>query len=268
MKTIILTILSMAATICAAQNFQGKAIYKTHSKVKVTVKGNDALQKQIEAQMRKKSQKTYTLYFNTKASVYKQEAQLTKPESNSSGINISVGEGKEVLYKNIQEKNYTQQKDFFGKTFLISDSLKMPKWEMLDEQKGIGSYNCYKAIWKQERTVDKLDKETGKFKPVLDTLITSVWYTPEIPVSNGPEMLCGLPGLILEVQRGKLTIACSEVVLNTDEKIQIAAPQKGKKVNHKEFEDIKTKKIEEMNKRYKNKRKGDDKNTISITIEK
>lgn len=268
MKTLIVIILSILSTVCAAQDFQGRAVYKTHSKVKVTVKGNDALQKQIEEQMRKSSQKTYNLYFNSKESLYKQEAQLSAPEASNTGINFSFGEGKEALYKNIQEKRYTEQKDFFNKTFLISDSLKIPNWEMLDEQKSIGTYTCYKAIWRQERTVDKLDKETGKFKPTLDTLITTVWYTPEIPVSNGPQKLFGLPGLILEVQHGKLTIACSEVVLNTDEKIQITAPKKGKRVDYAKFKKIQDKKIKEMNKRYKSNRKGNDKNTMSITIEK
>lgn len=267
MKTIIVTILSILTTICAAQDFQGKAVYKTHSKAKVTVKGNDALQKQIEEQMRKKSQKTYHLYFNAKESLYEQEAQLNAPEANKSGIQISLAEGKETVYKNIQEKRYTEQKDFFGKTFLISGSLHMPNWKMHNEQKNIGTYTCYKAVWAQKCTLDKLDKETGKFKTTLDTLLTTVWYTPEIPVSNGPGMLYGLPGLILEVQRGKLTIACSEIILNPEKKIQITAPKKGKKVNASEFKKIQEKKIKEINMRYKNKRKSDNKNTISITIE-
>lgn len=268
MKTIILTILSILTTICVAQDFQGKAVYKTHSKIKVTVKGNDALQKQIEEQMRKRAQKTYTLNFTAKESIYEQEAQLSAPQADNLGILISLGEGKEVLYKNIKEKRYVEQKDFFGKPFLITDSLKAPNWEMLDEQKSIGIYTCYKAVWKQKHTIDKPDKETGKFKSILDTLVTTVWYTPDIPVNNGPEMLYGLPGLILEVQRGKLTIACTEVVLNPEEKATIKAPTKGKQVNKEEFEKIQYERLEEMNKRYKNKRKGDDKNSISITIEK
>ncbi len=268
MRTLILSTVLAFATICSAQNFQGKAVYKAHSKVKVTVKGNPTLQKQLEDQMRKRSQKTYFLYFTPTESIYEQEAQLDANTSNFSGVRVMTGgSSKDKLYKNIKEQHFVEQKDFFGKTFLIADSLEMPQWELTDEQKSIGQYQCYKATWKQERTTDKLNPETGKFETKKEDFVTTVWYTPDIPVSNGPKMYYGLPGLILEVQYGKTTIACIEVVMNNNEKIIIEAPSKGKKVNQKEFDEMRDKKIKEMNKRNKNKRKGKDKNSISISIE-
>ncbi len=268
MRTLILSTILALATVCSAQNFQGKAIYKTHSKVKVTVKGNPTLQKQIEEQMRKQSQKTYILHFTPTESIYEQEAQLDAIPSNHTGVRvITGGSSKDKLYKNIKEQRFVKQKDFFGKTFLIVDSLEMPKWELKEEQKNIGQYKCYKAIWEQERTTDKLNPKTGKFEPKKEDFVTTVWYTPDIPVSNGPKMYYGLPGLILEVQYGKTTIACTEIVMNNSEKVTIEAPKKGKKVNQKEFDEMKDKKIKEMNKRNKSKRKGKDKNSISITIE-
>ncbi len=248
MRTLILSTVLALATICSAQNFQGKAVYKTHSKVKVTVKGNPTLQKQLEDQMRK--------------------AQLDATPANQTGVRIITGSSsKDKLYKNIKEQRFVKQKDFFGKTFLIADSLEMPQWELTEEQKNIGQYKCYKALWKQERTTDKLNPKTGKFEPKKEDFITTVWYTLDIPVSNGPKMYYGLPGLILEVQYGKTTIACTEIVMNNSEKVTIEAPKKGKKVKQKEFDEIRDKKIKEMSKRNKNNRKGKDKNSISISIE-
>jgi predicted GIY-YIG superfamily endonuclease len=46
----------------------------------------------------------------------------------------------------------------------------------------------------------------------------TAWYTPEIPINQGPENYWGLPGLILEVTDGKTVILCSKLVLNTKEK--------------------------------------------------
>jgi GLPGLI family protein len=46
-----------------------------------------------------------------------------------------------------------------------------------------------------------------------DVTITA-WYTPEIPVNQGPENYWGLPGLILEINDGKTVILCSKIVLN------------------------------------------------------
>ena len=74
----------------------------------------------------------------------------------------------------------------------------------------------------------------------------TAWYTPEIPVSQGPEGYWGLPGLILEVNDGKTTILCSKVVLNPKEKADIKAPATGKEVSQKEYDEIVIKKMEEM----------------------
>ena len=36
-----------------------------------------------------------------------------------------------------------------------------------------------------------------------ENVVTTAWYTPQIPVSNGPDDYQGLPGLILEINDGK-----------------------------------------------------------------
>ena len=68
----------------------------------------------------------------------------------------------------------------------------------------------------------------------------------DIPVNQGPEGYWGLPGLILEVNDGKTIILCSKIVINPKEKTEIKAPNNGKVVTQKEYDDIVTKKMEEM----------------------
>jgi len=77
-------------------------------------------------------------------------------------------------------------------------------------------------------------------------ITVTAWYTPEIPVNQGPENYWGLPGLILEVNDGRTTILCSKVVLNVKDKAQIKEATKGKVVSQKEYDDIVVKKMEEM----------------------
>jgi GLPGLI family protein len=77
-------------------------------------------------------------------------------------------------------------------------------------------------------------------------VIITAWYTPEIPVNQGPEGYWGLPGLILEVNDGKTIILCSKVVMNAKEKVEIKAPNKGKEVTQKEYDEIVTAKMKEM----------------------
>jgi GLPGLI family protein len=73
----------------------------------------------------------------------------------------------------------------------------------------------------------------------------TAWYTPEIPVNQGPEGYWGLPGLILEVNDGKTTIFVQKC-LNPKDKVEIKAPNNGKEVSQKEYDEIVTKKMEEF----------------------
>ena len=82
-------------------------------------------------------------------------------------------------------------------------------------------------------------------------ITVTAWYTPQIPVSNGPGEYWGLPGLILEINEGRTTILCTEIVLNPSEKIEITKPTKGDKVTRKEYVSIITKKMEEMRQNFR-----------------
>ena len=77
-------------------------------------------------------------------------------------------------------------------------------------------------------------------------VVVTAWYTPEIPVNQGPENYWGLPGLILEINDGSTTILCSKVVLNAKDKVDIKPSKKGKVVTQKDYDDTVVKKMEEF----------------------
>jgi GLPGLI family protein len=79
----------------------------------------------------------------------------------------------------------------------------------------------------------------------------SAWFTPQIPVSTGPSMYGGLPGLILEINDDRTTMLCTKVILNPKEKIKIKAPSKGKEVTLVEYQQIAKDKAEEMRNMYR-----------------
>ena len=78
----------------------------------------------------------------------------------------------------------------------------------------------------------------------------TAWFTPEIPVSTGPAMYGGLPGLNFEISDGNRAMLCTKVVLNPEEKIKIKEPSKGKVVTNSEFNKIQGDKMNEMRERY------------------
>ncbi len=261
--------------ISSAQNFQGKATYKTFRKVDFKMKEggeNSAMQKQIQEQLKKQFQQTYTLNFNKSESVYTQNKKLSAPQASMGGVQIVIagnGGGTDVLYKNISDKEYLNKTEISGKRFLIKDKLEDYGWEMTSETKNIGNYTCYKATRSREETRTSMSVTDGKPEEKKEkvTVTTTAWYTPQIPVSNGPGEFWGLPGLILEIQDGKLTIVCSEIVMNPSDKVEIKVPKKGKKVNQEEFDEIMDKHSKEMMERFRSKRKSKDGNSFSLEIQ-
>lgn len=276
MKNIITLVLATCFLSGFAQNFQGKATYKTHRKVDIKIDDssnahNSDVQKQLMAQLQKQFQKAYTLNFTKSESTFKQNKELSAPKPKTNGVEIMIlgsGGGTDVLYKNIAEKRYSSKREISGKRFLIKDSLEDFKWEMTSETKNIGNYTCYKATRSREEERVKFTSENGKENKTKEmvTVETVAWYTPDIPISNGPKGHWGLPGLILEIQEGKETIVCTEIVLNPSDKINIEEPTKGKKVTQKKYDEIMDAQSKEMMERFHNRRKSKDGNSTTIEI--
>ncbi len=245
-----------------AQDFSGRATYKTHQKSSfkldsTTIAANPGIQEQMEAQMRKMFQKTFTLDFTKSESMYKEEQELDAPKGPSANggamVMVMGSDGSsDILYKNILENRTAHKTELLGKVFLIKDNLVAYDWELTGEIKNIGNYTCYKAVYEREEEsieINMMGDEAKEEKVKKRTLVA--WYTPDVPVSNGPNIYGGLPGLILEVNDGDLTIVCSELVLNPKEVKEIKEPIKGKIVTRKKFGNIAKEKTKEMMDRYR-----------------
>lgn len=280
MKNLFFTSLMLLAfaTSNAQKDFQGMAVYESKTSTaefKDRMSGNKEItpemQKMIEENMRKMFEKTFILNFDKSASIYKEEEKLEAPGQGQSRMrmigNMMGGGG--TYYKNVKDKTYTVDKEFMGKEFLVKDSLPKLNWKMESETRVIGGYNCFKAtavkpvsqsdfknfrLKKKDETkeTDPKKAESAKKTNFMDDveipkeITITAWYTPEIPVNQGPEGYWGLPGLILEVNDGKTTILCSKVVLNAKDKAAIKAPTNGKEVTQKEYDETVMKKMEEM----------------------
>ncbi|MEZ4793687.1 MAG: GLPGLI family protein [Gelidibacter sp.] len=257
----------LVALTLNAQDFQGVATYKSHRKVDLKLdeksSKNPEIEKSIQEQLRQQFQQEYTLTFNKKQSLYKKNEKLVKPNPIASGIQITVDDGSDLIYKNIKDNRFTNQTEMYGKQFLIKDSLKNKKWELVDETKNIGEYTCFKATFNEEYTTQTITSE-GEMESVTKERTTTAWYTPQIPISNGPAEFYGLPGLILEINDGELTLVCTKIVINPSEKVEIEEPNKGKEVTQAEFDKIMEKKNKEMMEQFQSRRKDGENVIIKI----
>ena len=275
----LLILFFLGTSILQAQDFQGVAYYQTKTTMDLDNWGRGQLseqqKKQIMERMKSVLEKTYVLTFTQSESIYKEEEKLEAP-GQGGGFRMmmgAMGGSEDNLYKNIKDHQILQEQEFFGKQFLIKDSLPKLEWKMGTETKQIGQYTCFKAIatkkvegfdWRSmRRRNDDENKEAEKLKDstkskdpideveMPEDIEVTVWYTPQIPVSQGPGEYWGLPGLILEVNADRTTILCSKIVMNPEEKTEIKQPSKGKEVTKEEYNTIVKEKVEEMREMYR-----------------
>jgi GLPGLI family protein len=166
--------------------------------------------------------------------------------------------GDGITYKDLLSQEMIKQTEFYGKMFLIVDSLKKYEWKLGKETKMIGSYTCYKATTTQEVIMRKFGPPRGDNDRRIDTIQAEIvaWYSPQIPLSFGPSDYWGLPGLIMEVNTPNLKFLCTRIELKPNEDKAIEQPKKGEMVSQEEYNDIVQKKMEEMKKMYGGEHRG------------
>ncbi len=271
------TVLLTGINSFAQDAFQGKAYYLSKTTIDLDQFGGGDMsperKKQIQERMKSFLEKQYILTFNKEESIYKEDEKLEAPGGGGRGFG---GFGSSLTggpkYKNVKSKELLQDQEFFGKQFLIKDELKDLEWTMGSETKQIGQYTVFKATatkaitgfdmqnfrprGRNQRGEGDKEKDSTKAGDKAEekstdskeprTIEVVAWYTPQIPINQGPDDYWGLPGLILEVSADRTIILCTKIVMNPEEKEDIEKPKKGDVVTQEEYTKITTKKMEEF----------------------
>lgn len=213
--TLCLALMSISSSF--AQNFTGRVTYMSHKSIDLkldSTKYDLETRNKLQGFFTKQFQDEYVLDFSATTSLYSEQDKIS--------LNSTSKIGRDKLYKNFKTKFYTRKLELLGKVFLIEDSIKSKNWEIKNETKNIGNYTCTKATYNYKKN---------------DSLINvTAWFTKEIPVSNGPDIYDGLPGLILQVEDGFYTILSTKIELNTENTIK--QPKGGKVVTQNEYDAI------------------------------
>lgn len=274
-KLATLILLAVTTNFFAQKKFEGKATYMSKTTMDMSRFGDrftEQQKKQMKARMKNFLEKTYTLTFNRSESSFKENVSLEAP-GGTSGRSWGRSNGQGSIYKNVQDRKMIEDVEQFSKRFLITEEMEQPKWELGTETKKIGQYTCYKATMTKEDTSidwgsmfgrgrnntakkDSTKTDAKESAPKKRILSITAWYTPQVPVSAGPDTYWGLPGLILELSAGRTTMLCTEITINPDDAIAIKTPTKGKKVNREEYNKIVKEKTEEIRNQFRNRRRG------------
>lgn len=181
----------------------------------------------------------FELTYNGDESIYRAKKQEEMPPTATTGtpggpggpMRWGGGRATRVVYKNLATDTMIDSRDFMQKQFLITGPPKARKWKIGTKQKQILGFNCLEASF------------------VADTATSIVaWFSPQLPVSNGPSDYQGLPGMILQidVNDGERMITATEIQQDSIDTSVIVAPNKGKEVTPEEFEKIREEKMKEM----------------------
>ncbi|MEM9687746.1 MAG: GLPGLI family protein, partial [Bacteroidota bacterium] len=139
---------------------------------------------------------------------------------------IYTGGGKSVYYTNTTQKIRLHQTQFMDSLFLIKEDHTPYQWELKDKKRWILGYECYKAVGRY--------REYSHISKAIMTRNVTVWYAPSIPFSFGPAGYDGLPGLVLASSDNNFHFTAIAIKFSDNAK-KITPPDKGKRVNRKEF---------------------------------
>ena len=285
MKTLLTFAVLLFTFTGFAQNISGKAFYESKTTVDMSEWGGRQMsedqKRQIAERMRSMLEKTFILTFNGNESIYKEQEKLDAgPDFGGFGrmMMSSFSAGKQ--YKNLETNQILEEREFFGKQFLVNDTITNLQWTVGKESKQIGEYLVIKAtamkqldpndmaMARRRPRRDRGDEEKKDGEAVKDStqnnadpfeeievpkeVLVTAWFTPQIPIKNGPGEYAGLPGLILEMNIDRTTILCSKIVLNPKEADNITAPNTGKEVTREEYNKIVKDKLDEMREDFRN----------------
>jgi len=181
LKTILfLAFIIVSAGKINAQIFIDKATieYEVKANIKKNM-GNGSWEEMMKDKLPTFKTGYYTFTFADNKSIYKFDhwpekermPDYMRKDDESNNWYFDHNTGKMILQKNI-----------FGSTFNIEDSILKLEWTLTSENRNIAGFNCKKAVAK-----------------MFDSVYVFAFYTDEIMISGGPCSINGLPGMIMGV---------------------------------------------------------------------
>lgn len=240
MKKIRILILALLAGIPALAQQEGEVTYeKTYRYTKIysrlTYLSNEEKDRMKQTWGNDDEYKEkMTLLFNEKKSFY----SFQKKEDNEGGYSWRRGEYK--FYRDFDKGTKTDVVTMLGKDYIIEDSIKAPAWKVMNKIKEVAGHMCMMAV----------TEDTVKNQKI------TAWFANDIPISAGPELYTGLPGMILEMEINDGDIVVSAIGIKsrpvTAAEIDLPKKLKGKKINEKQYAELVSSHIRDSMKAHRN----------------
>ena len=223
-----------------SQNY-GKAIYSVKFDNSFEIKEN-VLKECLDKAKQSSQYVKFVLEFSDNKTLFYHDF-LEKDETDIKFVLMFCGYTTSV-FSDLSEKycyyNNTETIFLRKDQYLIKKPL-LNNWEITNERKKIGEYECYKAICNYE-----IFNSRGKF---AHTAVA--WYCPSIPLHAGPKEFGNLPGLIVELYDKNVTYGLEKINFLKPNEINVSKPNEGIEIDFNTFNDMIMEKLKILKKEIK-----------------
>ena len=170
----------------------------------------------------------FNLYFNKEQSFFEIENLPYDYSEYSSLFASATTKPKYSHYCDLKNQKFAYGffYKFYAKDYILEDTANY-NWEITNEEKIIDNLTTIKAIG--------LTRDNQRVE---------VWFTPEIPVTSGPENFMGLPGLILELQLGYTKYICKKIEFTDVYNSKIEKPTGAEIIDYKTYDELSQRQVE------------------------
>jgi len=217
---LILNILMMTVAVVQAQyTLTGKIEFERRVNIYAQMAEMDESpwMEKMKAQIPKFNSSYFDMIFDTTHSIYKPGREV---EGNVFKMFGGGPATDNVVLTDFVGRSVKANKKIFEQKFFVEDSMRKIEWKVKDEIRTIANFKCHKAVG-----------------VICDSVYVVAFYAEDIPVSGGPEMFGGLPGMIMELAIPRLhtTWTATKLEMVAPKEADFVIQEKGKKVNEKEL---------------------------------
>ena len=142
----------------------------------------------------------YILRFSSDLADYEKIKNIDDSSFKNKFSNAFSGFSGKVYFNRIT-KSIILSSDITGKVFFVTKKFNEIKWKLTKEKIIINDLTCYKAT-------TTISEEGRRGIKKIDVI---AWYTPEINIPYGPDGFGGLPGLIIQLEKGRIITSLQQI---------------------------------------------------------
>ncbi|MBL7728930.1 MAG: GLPGLI family protein [Dinghuibacter sp.] len=140
------------------------------------------MEKSMTDEVKKTASKVLVDKFLLRFSGNYSDYRLTGTNEHNQYFALPAPSAEDFVQKDLGKQRLHFRKDLLGNVLVVNDSLQNFKWKILPEIRIIAGFECKKAV-----------------AVMYDSVYVVAFFTTDIIHSSGPEIFCGLPGMILEI---------------------------------------------------------------------